>query len=241
MMKTALVTGASGGIGKAAALKLMENGYSVYLHYNNNPDPIEELTGTARMLGVEAYPVRADLSRPGGANHLLTSLLHDIDVMIYAGGKSVTGLVGDTGDEAVEELTRLHLESLFIISRALIPGMLRKQHGRIIVVSSIWGLTGASFEVLYSMVKGGQNAFVKALAKETAANGITVNAVAPGVVDTEMMKGYSEEDLSHLREEIPMRRFARPEEIADSIMFLASEKSAYVSGQVLSVNGAWHC
>ncbi|WP_066173162.1 elongation factor P 5-aminopentanone reductase [Bacillus marinisedimentorum] len=240
-MKTALVTGASGGIGKAAARKLMENGYSVYLHYNSNAKPIEELAGEARTFGVEAYPVRADLSQPGGALRLLSSLLHDVDIVVYAGGRSLTGLVGDTGDEAVAEMMRLHLESLFVISRGLIPGMLKKQHGRIIVVSSIWGLTGASFEVLYSMVKGGQNAFVKALAKETAANGITVNAVAPGVVDTEMMKGYGEEDLSLLREEIPMRRFAQAEEIADSIMFLASEKSAYVSGQILSINGAWYC
>jgi 3-oxoacyl-[acyl-carrier protein] reductase len=128
---------------------------------------------------------------------------------------------------------------MFRLTQLLAPAMVRRRYGRIINVSSVWGIAGASCEVLYSLTKGGVNAFTKALAKELAPSGVTVNAVAPGAVETDMMRDFSEAELAALRAEIPAGRLARPEEIASLIRFLASPESGYITGQVISPNGGW--
>lgn len=138
-------------------------------------------------------------------------------------------------------MVQLHVSSPFLLTRNLLPAMVSRKAGAIVAISSIWGEAGASCEVLYSMTKGAQNSFVKALAKELAPSGIRVNAVSPGAVKTNMMAGFSKEEEEMIAEDIPMGRLAKPGEVADAVQFLLSEKASYITGQILSVNGGWHC
>lgn len=238
-MKYALITGASGGIGSAVAKRLAADGYSLYLHYNQGRDKIEEFMN---QLGTEAYiPVQANLAEEDGAEVLWNQIHHPLEAIVYTAGKSVFGLVTDVQNEQLDDMTRLNVTNLYKLVNFALPSMIRVQRGNIIVVSSIWGQIGASCEVLYSMMKGAQNTYVKALAKETAPSGIRVNAIAPGAVETEMMRIFSEEDKQSITEEIPLGRLAQAEEIANAASFLLSAESSYITGQILGVNGGWHC
>lgn len=239
MKKTALITGASGGIGKAIAQKLAGEDYQLYLHYHKNEDSVIKLI---KELGPEAVckPVKADLSHQEGVKRLVRQLDHEIDLLVLNSGKSYFGLMTDIKDEEIRQMVQLQITSPYMLSKELIPHMVKRKRGNIIVISSIWGEIGASCEVLYSMVKGGQNTFVKALAKELAPSGIRVNAIAPGAVATDMLQSFSQEDLAVLQDEIPLGRIGKPEEIADAVLFLSSSHASYITGQVLSVNGGWH-
>ncbi|MNP51271.1 3-oxoacyl-[acyl-carrier-protein] reductase FabG [compost metagenome] len=133
----------------------------------------------------------------------------------------------------------VNLKSVFLCTQIFMPHMISQRFGRIINVSSVWGITGASCEVIYSAAKGGVNAFSKALAKELAPSGVTVNAVAPGAVKTDMMADFDDEELRLIEEEIPAGRLGSPEEIASLVYFLALPESGYITGQVISPNGGW--
>lgn len=238
-----LIVGASGGIGRATAEKLAAAGESLYLHYYTGERPVRMLREklSADYPDQRFFTVHADLADPGGADALLNQLNDPVDRIVYLCGKSDIGLFQDVSLRDLADSVQLHLVSMFRLIQKLIEPMIRKKKGKIVVVTSIWGLTGASTEVLYSMVKGGQAAFVKALAKEVAPSGISVNGVAPGAVDTPMMHMFSPSDIKQVEEEIPMGRLARPEEVAALIAFLLSSDSDYINGQVVSVNGAWYC
>ncbi|GAY74630.1 3-oxoacyl-[acyl-carrier protein] reductase paralog [Sporolactobacillus inulinus] len=171
----------------------------------------------------------------------MAQLDQPIDGVVYASGNSEINLFQDVADEVIQQTIQLQLTSPFRLLQQLIKPMIHKKKGQILMVSSIWGLEGAATEVLYSMVKGGQNAFVKALAKEAAPSGISVNAVAPGAVDTPMMNVFSEEDIKRVEDEIPMGRMAKPQEVASLINFLMSPSAEYINGQIISINGAWYC
>ncbi len=235
--KWALITGASGGIGLAIAQYLADDGYNLYLHYNQNEEPVKRL---AEQLTVRCQLIRADLSSPTGYLEISKHIFHNIDVLILNAGQSHVGLVTDISDEEVNKMVQLHITSPFLLTKQLLPMMIRKKYGKIIVISSVWGIVGASCEVLYSMVKGGQNTFVKALAKELAPSGINVNGVAPGPIETSMLHMFSEEDKQAILDEIPMGRFGKPEEIAHAVSFLISEKASYINGEILNINGAWY-
>lgn len=235
MERYALVTGASGGIGAAIVKKLIKDNYIIYVHYNQNAQAIEELKAYSNNI----IPVKADLTVKSGVKALLNQIHMPIDLLVLNSGISLYGLVTDLQDDDIDNMVQLHITSPFKLVQQLIPPMIRKKSGNIIVISSIWGITGASCEVLYSMVKGGQNAYVKALAKELAPSKIRVNAVAPGAVSTKMLSHFSEDEIRELSEEIPLGRLGQPEEIADTVSFLASEKASYITGQVISVNGGW--
>lgn len=237
MKKTALITGASGGIGKAIAKKLAGEGYKLYLHYHKNEENILTLI---KELQADCMMVKADLSIADGPGQLVKQLADPIDLLVLNSGKSFFGLMTDMKNEEIQQMVQLQITSPYMISKELIPSMVRRKSGNIVVISSIWGEIGASCEVLYSMVKGGQNTFVKALAKELAPSCIRVNAIAPGAVATDMLQSFSEEDLADLEEEIPLGRIGKPEEIADAVLFLSSNHASYITGQVLSVNGGWH-
>lgn len=239
MKKFVLITGASGGIGGAIALKLAEEGYSLYLHYNKNKRAIDQLLDGIHSYGGEYIPIQADLSTNNGYKKMAKNIF-SIDGIIHNSGTSYSGLLYDVKDEEVENLLNVHVKTPILLTRELLPKLLAKGHGNIVVISSIWGQIGAACEVAYSTVKGAQIAFVKALSKELAFNGIRVNGVAPGAVQTAMMEGFSFEELEEIKNEIPMGRLATPENIADSVSFLLSEKSSYMTGQILAVNGGWH-
>jgi len=237
-MKYALITGASGGIGRSIARQLALDGYGLFLHYYRNKLRVEAL---CQELGVWSTAIRADLATRDGVEQLIAQIDRPLDAIVHVSGNSYYGLITDMTDEEVQRIVQLHLTSPVLITKKLLPPMIRKKSGNIIVISSIWGLTGASCEVVYSMVKGGQNTFVKALAKEVAPSGIRVNAVAPGAIRTEMLQSFSEADLENIAEEIPLGRIGEPNEVAQTVSFLLSEASSYITGQVISVNGGWYC
>lgn len=237
MTKWALITGASGGIGQAIAKQLAEEGYQLYLHYNKHKNEVVELQ---KHLDVGTISVCADLEKESGPTELLSQIHHDIDCIVHNSGYSYVGLVTDLDDHTVKRMTQLHVTSPFLITKHLLTSMIREKCGHIIMITSIWGLTGASCEVLYSMVKGGQNSFVKALAKEVAPSGIKVNGVAPGMINTKMNDHISAEEMNEIAEDIPMGRVGQPEEVANVVRFLLTKQSSYINGQILSVNGAWY-
>lgn len=240
MEKYALITGASGGIGTAIAKKLIEDGYHLYLHFNQNQFAINELINSNKHSDRILIPIQADLTKQNGVQELLKHINKPIDLLVLNSGISFYGLVTDMHDDDIEQMVTLHITNLFRLTQKLIPSMIKKREGNILVISSIWGIVGASCEVLYSMVKGGQNSFVKALAKELAPSNIRVNAIAPGAIETRMLSNFSEEEIRELEDEIPFGRLGQPEEVAQTVSFLASEKASYITGQIISVNGGWH-
>lgn len=234
----ALITGASGGIGRAIALKLAQEGYSLYLHYNKNEKAIEQLMSELSQNEIELIPVQADLGHKDGYKKLSESVfsLHSI---VLNSGNSQYGLISDMDEETVDQMIQLHVTSPFLLTKELLP-KIRYQEGAIVAVTSIWGETGASYEVLYSMVKGGQNAFIKALSKELSLSGVRVNGVSPGAISTAMLESFSEDELELIKADIPMGRVGLPEEVADAVVYLLSDKASYITGQILSVNGGWY-
>lgn len=239
MEKYVLITGASGGIGQAVALQLAAKGYHLYLHYHRNEVSIGKLLEKLSSFGGEYIAIQADLTDPNGYKKLCSQIF-SLDAMIHCGGNSHYGLLIDLKQEEAEALMQLHVISPLMITKELLPKLIQKRAGSIIVITSIWGQTGAACEVAYSAAKGAQIAFVKALSKEVALNGIRVNAIAPGAVETAMMSQFTEEDKDMVKAEIPMGRLGDPEEIANGVVFLLSNDSSYITGQVLSINGGWH-
>ncbi|RXI97948.1 SDR family oxidoreductase [Anaerobacillus alkaliphilus] len=238
-MKYALITGASGGIGREIATALAKEGYGLYLHYHKNEDSIDQLR--EEFGHSTTWKIQADLSHKSGVADIVNQVLHPIDVLILNSGASFFGLLTDMTDSKVDEMIQLHLTSPLLLTKAFLPTMIQKKTGKIAVISSIWGVTGASCEVLYSTVKGGLNTFVKALAKEVAPSGINVNGVAPGAITTSMMSQFDKDEIASLCEDIPMGRLGKPEEVADLVTFLISEKASYINGQIININGAWYC
>lgn len=161
------------------------------------------------------------------------------DILVNNAGKSHYGMLADVSEEEWDDIMAINLKGTFMCSQIFMPYMVSQRYGRIINVSSVWGISGASCEVAYSASKGGVNAFTKALAKELAPSGVTVNAVAPGAVNTNMLSNLQEDEVRMLEDEIPAGRLATPNEISSLIYFLALPESGYITGQIISPNGGW--
>jgi len=238
MNRNVLITGASRGIGAAIAKAFAEAGDHVYLCCKTNITSLQEyalqLSNTYHTV-CQAY--QADVSQYGQVQELFAQL-PAIDVLVNNAGIAKIALLTDTTPEDWENILRTNLSSMFYTSRLAIPGMLSKQAGKIINISSVWGNVGASMEVAYSASKGGVNTFTKALAKELAPSGIQVNAIACGVIDTQMNACLSAEDKEALCAEIPADRFGTPEEIGALVLSLA-DAPAYLTGQVITADGGW--
>jgi 3-oxoacyl-[acyl-carrier protein] reductase len=239
LKKFALITGASGGIGHALAIKLASDGYSLYLHYHQNVQGIRKLLEALAPFEGEFIPIQADLSSPDGYKKIADNIF-SIDTIIHNSGISHYGLFVDINKAILEKMTMVHITSPLLLTKELLPKMIRQQYGNIVLMTSIWGQTGAACEVLYSTVKGAQISFVKSLSKELALNGIRVNGIAPGAVNTSMLAHFTEEEIDMLKGEIPMGRLAEPIDIAESVSFLISKKASYITGQILGVNGGWY-
>jgi 3-oxoacyl-[acyl-carrier protein] reductase len=239
-MKRALVTGATGAIGNKICHMLARQGYMVYLHYNSNLEKGELLKQELKeMYHIQSILIQADLSKPDGPAKLMEQVSHPVDVFIYNCGNTHYGLLSDFSDESIAKTLQLHLTSAITLTKWITRTMITKRAGKIIMISSVWGEVGAACETVYSAAKGGLNAFVKAIAKELAPSQIQVNSIAPGVIETQMLDQFTEEEKTELKEDIPAGRFGQPEEVAHAAEFLISDKASYISGHVLSINGSW--
>lgn len=236
-MKTVLITGGSRGIGRAMVEAFSKEGYSVAFTYKNSESDAIKL---AEATG--AFAIRADSAvecEVLSAVRKTEEKLGKIDCLINNAGVSSFSLFTDITLEEWNSHLAVNLTGAFLYSKAVIPGMISKKCGRIINISSMWGLTGSSCEVHYSTAKAGLIGMTKALAKELGPSGITVNAIAPGLIDTEMNKSLSEEDIKAISNETPLMRIGTPDEVAKVALFLASEGAAFITGEVLNVSGGY--
>lgn len=237
--KTALITGASRGIGRAAAETFAAAGYGLVLTCSNSMDALEELAlQLTTRYHIVCSAVRADMSREEDVLHLFENI-PSLDVLINNAGIAHIGLLTDMTYDQWRRVLAVNLDSCFYTCRQAIPLMLKNHRGKIINVSSVWGTQGASMEVAYSASKGGVNAFTKALAKELAPSGIQVNAIACGVIDTDMNSCLSAEDMEQLRAEIPADRLGTPKEAAQ-LMLQIAQAPDYMTGQIITMDGGWY-
>lgn len=236
----AWVSGANGDIGSAIVEQLaLEGTYVAALTYRRK----ERIARLAeRFAHVQPFVVDVrDRQSVEEAYRAITLTWGQPSILVHAAGRGRWGLFLDEKESDLEEMMRLHVHGAFHLTQVSLPSMLRERKGRIIYLSSIWGETGAACEVLYSMAKGSLNAMTKALAKEVASTGITVNAVAPGAVAGEMLeKQVNSEEKAALRDEIPMGRFAEPKEIAHLVTYLCRPEAEYITGQIMHINGGWY-
>ncbi|MBO8170944.1 MAG: SDR family oxidoreductase [Bacillaceae bacterium] len=238
--KWALITGGSGGIGAATALLLAEQGINLLVHYNRSEAQAREVVAACRELGVEAWTIQADFTRDDGVKQLLNRLPCRPHYLVHNAGLAQYRLFTESQRQDWNRLLKVNVEAPLWISREILPFMIRERFGRIVNVSSIWGSRGAAMEVLYATTKGALDAFTRSLAREAGLNGITVNAVAPGAVKTEMVsEEIADEDLDEVVREIPLGRLGEPREIAGVISFLLSDQASYINGQVIHCNGGW--
>lgn len=238
MNKTALITGASRGIGQAIARTFAREGYDLILTCLNN---IESLTALAEEL-TEQYSIhcrafRTDMGNPEEVNALFQNI-HTLDILVNNAGISYVGLLSHMSPEDWHQIMRTNLDSCFYTCKHAIPLMLQNHSGHIINISSVWGNVGASMEVAYSASKGGVNTFTKALAKELAPSNIQVNAIACGLIDTDMNKCFSEEELQCVIEEIPADRMGKPTEVA-ALTLQLTQSPSYLTGQIITLDGGW--
>lgn len=241
--QTVLVTGASRGIGAAIAERFAKEGLRVVIHYRNAHERANEVARRCMAYGAQVLTVAADL-RSRDELDRMKDKLHQYgfvpDILVNNAGVSHYGLLADATEEEWDYVMDINLKGMFRCTQLFMDNMIRNRYGRIINISSIWGISGASCEVIYSAAKGGVNAFTKALAKELAPSGITVNAVAPGAVETDMMtEAFDEDNLREITEDIPAGRLGQAEEIASLVYFLSLPESGYLNGQVISPNGGW--
>ncbi len=242
MKKTAVVTGASRGIGAAIAETFAKNGYSVIINYNSSVDAALTLRDRLRMSNPDVEMFRADVSTSEGADALIkyaSDHFGRVDVLVNNAGIAHTGLFTDMTDGEYRRLMSLDLDGAFYCSRAAAKEMICAHSGAIVNISSMWGLVGASCEAAYSAAKAGVIGLTKALAKELGPSGIRVNCVAPGVIATEMNSHLSDEDIAALADETPLSRIGQPHEVAEAVLFLASEKAAFVTGQTIACDGGF--
>ena len=239
-MSIAVVTGASGGIGAEIAKRLAQDGFSVALIYNRNAEKAQKTADEITLSGGSAKTYKCDVrdsSEITSAIEAIESEFGEISVLVNNAGISEQKLLTDITDSDWENMISTNLSGAFYFCRAVLTYFIHRKSGRIINVSSMWGETGGSCEVHYSAAKAGLIGLTKALAKEVAPSGITVNAVSPGVINTEMMTKLGKDTVDMLREEIPVMRLGTPEDVANAVSFLADDKSSYITGQIISVNG----
>ena len=239
-MSVVLITGASRGIGAACARAFAQAGFNVAVNYNRSKENAESLARKLRDLGVSAVAVQADVSDSASVRGMFDYVkanLGSVDVLVNNVGISRVGLLTEMTDGDWDTLLHTNLSSVFYCCKAALPDMIRAHSGVIVNVASMWGEVGASCEAAYSASKAGVIGLTKALAKEVGPSGIRVNAVSPGVVMTDMMKGFSAEDVAALRDETPLMTLGTPEDIAEAVLYLSSDKARFITGQVLSVNG----
>ncbi|MFZ5974949.1 MAG: elongation factor P 5-aminopentanone reductase [Bacillota bacterium] len=242
MKKTVLITGGAGGIGRAASEAFAGSGYQVMVNYRHSRAEAEALAAMLREEGHAAIAHRADITDRAQVERMVETCLErfgTVDVLINNAGISEQALFTDITEGAWDRMMDVHVKGMYHCCQCVLPHMLGRKAGRIINVSSVWGMVGASCEVHYSTAKAAVIGFTKALAKELGPSNILVNCVAPGIIETDMNTFLSEEEADALREATPLNRFGTAAEVAQCMLFLASGSADFITGQVLSPNGGF--
>lgn len=239
-MKFALVMGASGGIGQAIAWELAQDGWSLYLHYNNGKNRVEQQIKKLQeqFPKQDFFSVQMDMKKEEIVSKLTESLFQ-VDAVVFASGFTEYQLLTEVSVTEMHDLLAVHLTTPIQIIQLLQTKLARSEFGRVVFISSVYGEAGSAMEVMYSTAKGAQSAFVKAYSKEVASLGITVNAIAPGAVETKMIQDFSTEELEALKEEIPLGRLGNVQDISFWVKQLVDKRSAYLTGQTITVSGGW--
>lgn len=237
-MKRVLITGATGGIGQALCTEFAKEGYDVVLQYNSKEEKAAQLCREIEKYGVSAKAVKADFTSEEDVL-CFAEKAGEIDVLINNAGVAYQSLFQFADSKKVKELFDVNLFSAMTLTKEILPSMIKNQRGRVINVSSMWGICGASCEVHYSASKSALIGFTKALAKEVGPSGITVNCIAPGFIDTPMNANIDESAVGEIIESTPMCRAGRGEDVAALAVFLASDKADFITGQVVSVDGGY--
>lgn len=240
MRKIALVTGGSRGIGAACVRTFAEAGYAVVFLYNRSAEKAAALVDALRgeSLDVAAYP--CDVSAPEQVKQTLQEILrvyHRVDVLVNCAGIAHIGLLTDMTEAEWDRLFAVNVRGVFSVTKAVLPGMISRQTGAVINISSMWGEVGASCEAAYSATKAALIGLTKALAKEVGPSGVRVNCITPGVIDTDMNAQLTDEDRAALADETPLGRIGQAEEVAKTALFLSGEDASFITGQVVGVSG----
>lgn len=238
-MNYALVTGGSRGIGKAICIRLAKQGYNILLNYRSNDEEANKTSALIEATGVTCELLKFDVSDKAAADSVLAGWIESnkekvIEVLVNNAGIREDGLLMWMTDVQWKNVISTNLDSFYYVTRHVVNQMLTKRYGRIVNMVSLSGLKGMAGQTNYSAAKAGLIGATKALAQEIARRGVTVNAVAPGFIETEMTEGLDEKTLSAI---VPMKRFGKPEEVAEVVAFLSSPASSYITGEVINVNG----
>ena len=240
--KVVLVTGASRGIGRAIAIEFAKEGAIIAINYSKDEIGIKETREMISNIGNYVRIYKADVSDYKEVKGMVSQIISElggIDILVNNAGISKVGLFSDMGEEAWDNIIDTNLKGVYNCTHNVIAYMQGKKRGNIINISSIWGSHGASCEVIYSAAKGGVDAFTRSLALELAPSNIRVNAIAPGVIDTSMNSNLTKEENEVLKDEIPLQRFGLAEDVGKLAVFLADDKTNYITGQVLTIDGGF--
>lgn len=240
--RTVIITGASRGIGRATAMRFAQEGYNVLINYLHSEQEAMRLLEMLKKSNCNAHAFKADVSKHGKVDDMVSfcvEVFGALDVIVNNAGVAQTRLFTDITQDDWRTVTDINLGGVFNCCQCAAKHMIKNKKGRIINISSVWGMVGASCEVHYSAAKAGVIGLTKALAKELAPSGIRVNCIAPGIIETDMLKDYTEAELGELKKEIPSGRLGTPFDVAECALYLADEKNDYITGQVISPNGGF--
>ncbi|MFT3952650.1 MAG: SDR family oxidoreductase [Oscillospiraceae bacterium] len=241
-MKTAYIIGASGGIGAACARRLAATGWRIAAHYHTNETAVRALGAELAAQGADFYGFRADLTAAAEVFSAFEGAARDFgapELLVVCAGVSHSGVFNAMAADEIDRILAVNLNGALYAARAAVPAMVSQKRGNIIFISSMWGETGASCEAVYSAAKAGLIGFSKALAKELAPCAIRVNCIAPGFIDTAMNAALSEDERAAFFADVPLARAGTPEEVADAVEFISSDRASYITGEVLRVNGGF--
>ena len=242
MSKTVLITGASRGIGKTCAILFAMQGYNVAINYNNSEEHAKKLLYDIKSNGKTAAVYKADVSDINQVKSMTEAVYSDfksIDVLVNNAGISLNGVFTDITYKQWEKLCGVNLSGTIYCSQFVLPYMVKQHSGRIINISSVWGVQGGACEAHYSATKAGIIGLTKALSKEYAPSNITVNCIAPGVVNTDMLSVYDKNSIDELAQKTPLNRLATTTDIANAVVFLVSDRADFITGQVIGVDGGF--
>ncbi|WP_308062527.1 3-oxoacyl-[acyl-carrier-protein] reductase [Clostridium botulinum] len=241
--KNAIVTGSSRGIGKAIAIKLAELGANVVLNYRSDINSVNEVVKEIESKGVKAVAIQGDISKFEDAKKIVDEAIEklgSIDILVNNAGITKDTLLMRMKEEEFDKVVEVNLKGVFNCTKHVVPIMMKQRSGKIINISSVVGLSGNSGQSNYAAAKAGIIGFTKSVAKEIASRGITVNAVAPGFIATDMTDVLSDKVKENIKNNIPLKRVGDAKDIANTVAFLSSDMASYITGQVISVDGGMH-